>query len=175
MSRPLSSREKTLAALVGTVAFLFANFLLIDWGWKTITRTRADLDLRRKQLRHMESLSADLRFWEQRDAWLQARQPRLASADAAGVQLLDQIKELAKKHGVLLENPAIRVPERQPEFVSISVEIETKSPWPPLVALLHELQSPEHFNAVESANLKIDAADPTQMRGRFRIARWYAP
>jgi hypothetical protein len=23
--------------------------------------------------------------------------------------------------------------------------------------------------------LKIDATDPTQMRGRFKIARWFAP
>jgi hypothetical protein len=28
---------------------------------------------------------------------------------------------------------------------------------------------------VENANLKIDATDPTQLRGHFKIASWYAP
>jgi hypothetical protein len=27
----------------------------------------------------------------------------------------------------------------------------------------------------ESVNLQIDSADPTMMRGKFKIARWFAP
>ena len=44
-----------------------------------------------------------------------------------------------------------------------------------LIAFLHDLQAPGQFVALETANLKIDATDPTQLRGRFKIARWYAP
>ena len=174
MSRALSSREKTLAALVGVIVFLLGNFILIDWAWSSAGRLRADIAAQSKQLRTFAALTADRGFWEQRDAWLQSTQPRLANPDTAAVELLNSIKDLAKKHGVLLENPAIRVPEPQAEYVSVSVEIETKSPWKPLIAFLQELQSPAQFIAVESANLKIDGADATQMRGRFRIARWYA-
>jgi hypothetical protein len=57
----------------------------------------------------------------------------------------------------------------------VAIDIETKSPWSPLIAFLHELQTPGQFVALENANLKIDATDPTQLRGRFKIARWYAP
>lgn len=175
MSRTLTAREKQLALIVGTVVFLFGNYLLIEGIWKSTTRLRGEIASKTKQLQFSRSMTSDLAFWEQRDAWLKAKQPRLENPDTAGVQLLNQIKDLAKKHSVLLENPAIRVPERQANYTSISVEVETKSAWKPLISFLHELQNPEQFIAVETANLKIDPADATQMRGRFRIARWYAP
>ena len=175
MKHRLSSREQKLSVIVGGIVFLFVNYLLIEWGWTTHTRLQAAIAGQKKQLRLISSATGDLASWEKRDAWLQAQQPRLENADTAAVQLLDQIKVVAKNHAVLLENPAIRVSERQPEYVSVSVEIETKSPWTPLIKFLHELQSSGQFVAVESANLKVDASDATQMRGRFRIARWYAP
>jgi hypothetical protein len=175
MSRTLSRREKTLAAIVAAVVFVFANFFLLDWCWKSVAKGRTEIVTKRKQLAALESLSEQRDFWEQRSAWLTAKQPKLASSDDAAVQLLNKIKDLARKHEVLLERPSIRVAERQPEYVSISVEVETKSAWKPLIGFLRELQSPEQFIAVESASLKIDTADATQMRGRFRIAQWYAP
>lgn len=173
MSRTLSAREKTLATIVGAVVFVFVNIMAIDWCWKTVSRLRAGIASKSKQLQMVRTLAGDLAFWEKRDAWLQASQPQLANADTAGVELLNQVKELAKKHGVLLEKPEIHLPERRPDYVSISVEVETKSAWKPLIDFLHELQRPDRFIALESTNLKIDPADPTQMRGRFRIARWY--
>jgi hypothetical protein len=114
-------------------------------------------------------------LWAQREQWLQAKQPRLENPDTAGVQLLDSVRELARRHTVLLENAAIRTPEHRPNCTSVALEVETKSPWSPLVEFLQELQTPEQFVALESVNLKIDPADATQVRGRFKIARWYAP
>ena len=175
MNHTLSTREKWLAIAVGGVLFLFANVFLVERFMQRGERLRADIAAKTKQLQHMQSLTEDLAFSEQREGWLQAKQPKLTNPDTAGVQLLNQIKDLARQHSVLLENPAIRLPDRQPDHVSISVEVETKSPWKPLIAFLHELQTPEQFIAVETANLKIDDADATKMHGRFKIARWYAP
>jgi hypothetical protein len=175
MSRTLSTREKWLAIIVGGVLFVFANVFLVQRFVQRESRLRADIAAKTKQLQHMQSLTEDLAFSELRDTWLQAKQPKLTNPDTAGVQLLNQIKDLAKQHSVLLENPAIRLPDRQAAHVSISVEVETKSSWKPLIAFLHDLQNPEQFIAVESANLKIDDTDATKMHGRFRIGRWYAP
>ena len=91
------------------------------------------------------------------------------------MQLFDFVKELARRHTVLLENPTMHPPEPRPNCISVALEIETKSGWAPLVEFLEELQTPEHFVALESANLKVDPADATQVHGRFKIARWYAP
>ena len=175
MNRSLSTREKSLVTVVAVVLSLFANIALIDWCWKTHNRLRTDIAAKSRQLKMVQTLTGDLSFWEQRDAWLQASQPRLTNSDTAGVQLLDHIKQLGRKHNVLLASPAIRVPERQPEYVSCSIEIETKSAWKPLVDFLRELQSPDQFIAVESSNFKIDVTDPAQMKSQLRVARWYGP
>ena len=175
MSRSLSTREKWLAGFVAALVFLGVTVFLIDGYVRQRALLRGELASRAKQLRIARTLTEDLAFWQQRDEWLRVNQPRLTDSDAAGVQLLDRVKELAKKHAVLLENPALRPAEPQPAYTSVAVEVETKSAWPAVIAFLHELQTPEQFIALENANLKIDAADPTQMRGRFKIARWFAP
>ena len=175
MKRTLTTREKRLAWFVGGVAFLFGNYYFIERAWTAHSELQSSIAAQKKQLRLIESLSGDAAFWEKREAWLQTQQPRLGNPDTAAVQLLDQIKVAAKNHEVLVENPVIRTADRQPEYISISVEVETKSPWLPLIKFLHELQRGSQFVAVETANLKIDATDPTQMRGRFRVARWYSP
>ena len=175
MIRTMSQREKVLGGIVGLAAFLFLNFLLVDYFLKTRARATADLAARHRQLKNMQALTASKALWEKREAWLNEKQPKLANPDSAGVQLLDQVKQLARKHSVLLDNPAIRIPNPRPEYTSISVEVETKSSWKALIAFLSELQAPEQFIVCESANLARDSTDATLMRGRFRIARWHAP
>jgi hypothetical protein len=174
MSHTLSPREKKLAWIVGTAAFIFTNYLVIEWAWRQHDQLQASIVSQKKQLLLIESLFGNSDFWNKRESWLQSQQPHLDNPDTAAVQLLDLVKAVAKGQEVLVENPVIRVPERQPEYISVSVEVETKSTWAPLVHFLYELQRGAQFIAVESANLKIDPTDPTQVRGRFRIARWYA-
>lgn len=175
MSGSLSSREKNLSIFVGAIVCLAVTFFVGDYFLKNRAILNADLAAKTRQLKTTGMLSREKALWEKREAWLRDKQPKLANEDGAGVQLLDQIKELAKKHSVLLDSPVIRPPLRKPDYTAIGVEIETKSSWRALIAFLGELQSPEQFIVLDSANLKIDATDPTQMRGKFKIARWYAP
>ena len=175
MSGPLSTRERNLSILVGAIVFLLVTVFVTDYFLKSKARLTADLAVKTRQLRTMQMRSAEKGKWEQRAAWLAAKQPKLVSEERAGGQLLDQIKELAKKHSVLIESPVIRQSVRKPEYTAVGVEIETKSPWSALIAFLGELQTPEQFIVLDSANLKIDGTDATQMRGKFKIARWYAP
>jgi hypothetical protein len=37
------------------------------------------------------------------------------------------------------------------------------------------VQRPQEFVVFENVNLAIDGNDPTMMRGKFKIARWFAP
>jgi len=175
MIRPLNPREKWLTIIVSAIVVIGGNALLIESFWKNKERLQHDFTVKTRQLHSMQELVADRPFWEQRDQWLQETQPKFVNGDTAGVELLERVKSLAQKHSVLLENPAIRSPEKLSTHIAVAIDIETKSPWPPLIAFLHELQSPSQFVAVESANLKIDSADPSQLRGRFKISRWYAP
>ena len=83
--------------------------------------------------------------------------------------LLDQVKEIAGKHNVLIERPAIGAGDSTPDHQSVFASFETKSPWPPLLRFLFDVQQPESFVVFESVQLQIDNADPTMMRASSRL------
>ena len=175
MSGPLSTREKTLSILVGTVAFLLVTFFVSDYFLKSKARLTAELAVKTRQVKAMQMRSADKAVWEQRAAWLAEKQPKAGDEKRAGVQLQEQIKELAKKHGVVPESPIIPDAVSKPYYLAIGYNIQTKSTWKELIAFLGELQTPEQFIAFDFVKLTIDGADSTKMHGEFKIARWYAP
>ena len=175
MSGTLSSRERILSILVGSIAFILITFFVADYFLKNKARLDADLALKTRVLKRVQGLGAEKALYEQRDVWLREKQPRLDNEDRAGEQLREQVKELAKKHTVLIDKAEFRATERKPEYTAIGIVINTKSSWAALIAFLGELQTPEQFIVFDLAKLKIDDTDQTQMRGEFKIARWYAP
>ncbi len=175
MKAQLTQREKVLSIAVGSAAFLFVNFFVVDFFLKK----KAALDLgivrQKSQLAATRMRFAEKATWQEREAWLVAKQPKITNEDSAGVQLLDQVNKLASAQGVVLENPVIRPAARRPDTVAISVEVALKSPWKSLVPFMSALQQPDQFMVLEKANLKIDSKDQTQMEARFTVAKWYAP
>jgi hypothetical protein len=113
-------------------------------------------------------------LWIKRDEWIRQHQPTLKNPAEASA-LLDQLKQVAGKYRVLIENPAIGSGETTPYHQTVFASIDTKSPWPPLAHFLYDVQQPDAFVVFETVNLAIDGSDPTTMRGKFKIARWFAP
>jgi Type II secretion system (T2SS), protein M subtype b len=171
----MSPRERTMAMIVGAAAFVVISYLVVDYFLSNQTRLRGELARNTAAISAMRRQLAEKPMWDQREAWLKAKQPTLASEDTAGVQLLDRVKEVAKKNAVQISSQALRPPTHTGDYSSIGVELETTSTWPSLIGLLRELQGPEQFIVFEGVNLKIDDKDATQMRGSFKIAKWYAP
>ena len=114
-------------------------------------------------------------LWAKREKWLQQHQPVFKGAGEASTLLDEQLRPVAAKHTVLVENPAIGTGESTPNHQSVWASIETKSHWDALVHFLYDVQQPEAFIVFESVNLIIDPTDPTMMHGKFKIARWFAP
>jgi hypothetical protein len=172
----MSSRERMLATVIGIVAVLVLSYLVVDYFLKSQTRLRTDLARNTSAIAMMRRQMAEKPMWDQREAWLQEKQPKLTtSEDVAGNQLLNHVKEVAKKNAVQVSSQALRPAAHQPDYSAISVDLETTSTWPSLIGFMRELQGPEQFIVLESVNLKIDDKDATQMRGIFKIARWFAP
>ena len=170
----LNRRERILLLLVGGTVFLLLNL----WIWSALlgsaSRARADLAERKATRTQQRLFLKERKLWSKRDDWLKKNQPTLKSPVEASA-LLDQVKQVAGKQNIVIENPAIGSGDSTPQYQAVFASVETKSPWPPLVRFLYEVQQPESFVVFESVNLAIDPKDPTLMRGKFKIARWFAP
>ena len=170
----MNRRERVLLLIVLGTVFIFVN--LFAWTWILGALRRAHTDLAKaKSARAQQSVYVRERSrWEKRDQWLRQHQPTLKSAAEAST-LLDELKQIATKHNIVIENPAIGSGETTAYHQTVFASIEVKCPWPALVHFLYDVQQPDSFLIFESVNLAVDTGDPTLMHGKFKIARWFAP
>jgi hypothetical protein len=159
--------------VAGTV-FVLLNLWILSWIFSALGGARRELAAHKATLAEQAPYIKERDTWMKRDEWLRQHQPVLKNPAEASA-LLDQLREVAGKYNILVENPAIGSGETTPYHQTVFASIETKSPWPPLVHFLYDVQRPDAFIVFENVNLAIDGSDPTMMRGKFKIARWFAP
>ena len=170
----MNPRERLLSWIVaGTLMVLF-NLWILTSVLGAVGSARKELATRRSKLAEQALYVKERSMWTKREEWLRKHQPVLNNPAEASA-LLDQLREVAGKYNIEVENPAIGTGETTPYHQTVFASIETKSPWPPLVHFLYDVQHPERFVVFENVNLAIDGNDPTMMRGKFKIARWFAP
>jgi hypothetical protein len=170
----LNQRERILSAIVAGVVFLLLNWIVWSKLLGSLEQARAELAARRDTRKVQEVFIRERTLWEKNAQWLTEHQPALKGPGEAST-LLDQIKQIAGKHNVVIENPAIGTSDATPERQAVFASFEVKSPWPPLVKFLYDVQQPDSFVVFESITLSIDPADNTAMRGKMKAARWFAP
>lgn len=175
MSLPISSRERNLLLIVGGLVAVFLNLFLINFFLKNRARLQQELRSKAGQLAAMQALYSERDKWAQRADWLKDKQPKLVNQDLARGQLLEEVRELARLTNVQPLEPQLNEPEFRPHCTAVIVSIETRSTWPALRDFLYQMQKPDRFIVFESVNLQTDKEDKTQMHGKFRIAKWYAP
>jgi hypothetical protein len=170
----MNQRERLLSWIVAGALIVLVNLVILSWLFGALGRARNKLAARKAALAEQSVYVKERDLWTKRDQWLRDHQPTLKNPAEASV-LLDQLKQVAGKYNVLIQNPAIGSGETTPNHQTVFASIETKSPWPPLVHFFYDVQKPDAFVVFESVNLAIDGSDPTMMRGKFKIARWFAP
>lgn len=170
----LNRRERVLLTIVAATILLLVNWLIWSSLLGKLSRTRANLATQKSARAQQMVFLREREMWQKRSDWIAQHQPVLKSPAEAST-LLDQVKQVAAKHEILLENPQIGSGDTTPNYQAVFASVETKSPWPPLVRFLYDVQQPDSLVVFESVNLAIDSADPTMMRGKLKIARWFAP
>src|ERR1700737_100674 len=170
----MSQRERVMTLAIAGILLLLINIFIWRWLLGTTSGSRSELAARKATRSEQSLYMKERELWAKRDQWLQKTQPTLKGAEEAST-LLDQLKQIAGKYNIVIENPAIGSGETTPNHQTVFASIETKSPWPPLVHFLYDVQQPESFIVFETVNLMIDSSDPTMMRGKFKVARWFAP
>ena len=170
----MNPRERVLAWVAAGTVFVLLNLFILNWIFGALASAQKRVAARRSALAEQILYVKERDVWTKRDEWIRQHQPTLKDPAEASA-LLDQLKEIAGKYNVLIENPAIGSGETTPYHQTVFASIETKSPWPPLVHFLYDVQRPDAFIVLENVNLAIDGSDPAMMRGKFKIARWFAP
>jgi hypothetical protein len=170
----MNRRERVLAMIVAGAILLLLNLFVWNWLFSMAGRARVELAARRAVRQEQSVYLREKKLWQERDQWIEQHLPVLKNSAEAST-LLDQLKQVAEKHKILIENPAIGTGETTPYHQSVFASIETKSPWPPLVHFLYDVQQPDAFIVFDNVNLVIDGSDQTMMRGKFKITKWFAP
>ena len=170
----LNPRERVLSWIVAGSLFVVVNLLILSWIFGALGRARSELATRKATLAEQALYMKERDLWIKRDEWIRQHQPTLKNPAEASA-LLDQLKQVASKYSVLIQNPAIGSGETTPNHQTVFASIETKSPWPPLVHFLYDVQQPDAFVVFENVNVIVDGSDPTMIQGKFKIARWFAP
>jgi hypothetical protein len=175
MMAQLSQRERMLATVVGAVLLLVLNLVVIKFFMKNQRRLRDEFATKTGQLQVNRTRFENKETWAQRDAWLKEKQPVLKNEGTAGGELLEEIREVAKKTDVQPLEPQILNPERHPLYISVPVSIEAKASPKALRDFLYQMQGPDRFIVFETAKLQIDKDDKALMHCTFKIAKWFAP
>lgn len=170
----MNPRERMLAAIVVGAIVLLLNIVIWSKVFGALGSARAELAALNTARATQKVYMKERDLWAKRDQWLNQHQPALKSQGESST-LLEEVKQIAGKDNILIENPAIGSSDSTADHQAVFASIETKSPWPPLVHFLYNVQQPDSFIVFESVNLQIDSSDPTSMRGKFKIARWFAP
>jgi hypothetical protein len=170
----MNQRERLLALSVAGILFLLVNLAIWSALFGMSAGARADYATQRASRAEQKVYLEEEKMWKKRADWLKKNQPRLNNPAEAST-LLTQVKQIAGKYNVQIDNPQIGAVESTPSHQSVSATFETKSNWEQLVHFLYETQKPQAFTVFENVNLIVDPTDPTVMRGRFKIARWFAP
>jgi hypothetical protein len=169
----MNPRERVLSWIVAGTVFVLLNLWILSWILGALGAAHKEVAARRAKLAEQTLYIKERDLWTKREEWIRKHQPVLNNPAEASA-LLDQFKQVAGKYNVLVENPAIGAGETTPYHQTVFASIETKSPWPPLVHFLYDVQRPDAFIVFENVNLTVDGSDPTMMRGKFKIARWFA-
>ena len=170
----MNQRERIMTLVIAGILFLLVNIFIWRWLLGAIGNSRRALASRQATRSQQVVYMRERELWAKRAQWVEKNQPSLKGAEEAST-LLDQLKQVASKYNILIENPAIGPGESAPTHQTVFASIETSSHWQDLVHFLYDVQQPDAFVVFESVNLAIDANDPTTMRGKFKIERWFAP
>ena len=121
-----------------------------------------------------EAAAGDLEFWEGRQAWLDQHLPSVGNAGKAQGELLDYLRETARKRGLRTDDPILAKAEDGGHYREVVVTIEAQGPDEAVFRWLAEMQSPEKFQVVKYLSLGPDrgSAEP-ELECTVTLARWY--
>src|SRR3982751_6667798 len=115
----MNRRERILSLTVAGALFALVNLFLWSSVLGALGRSRTDLAQRKMMRKEQEVFMKERDLWAQRDQWLQQHQPEFNGAAEASTLLEQQLRPVAAKHNILLENAQIGAGETTPSHQTV--------------------------------------------------------
>src|SRR5947207_13441465 len=100
----MNQRARMMTLVIVAILLLLVNILVWRWVLGTIGNSRRELSARKATRAEQNVYMRERELWAKRDEWLQKTQPTLKGAEEAS-NLLEQLKQIAGKYNILVENP----------------------------------------------------------------------
>ena len=124
----MNQRERILALSVGGILFLLINLAIWSALFGMSAGARADYATQRATRTEQTVYLGEEKMWKKRAEWLKKKQSRLNNPAEAST-LLTQVKQIAGKYNVQIDNPQIGAVETTSSHQAVSATFETKSDW----------------------------------------------
>src|SRR5215467_9721156 len=122
----MNQRERVLSWIVAGTVVVLVNLWILSSLWGAVASAQKEFGSRRSKLAEQAVYVRERNTWTKRDEWMRQRQPELKNPAEASA-LLDQIREIAGKYNILVENPAIGTGETTQYHQTVFASVETKS------------------------------------------------
>src|SRR5207247_529276 len=106
-------RESLLSFVVAGIVLVLLNLWILSWIFGALGGARKELAKRKATIAEQALYMKERDLWMKRDEWIRQRQPTLKNPAEASA-LLDQLREVADKYNILIENPKIGPGETTP-------------------------------------------------------------
>ena len=171
--RRLTKRESKLLVIFLGAIFVILNFMGVAFLVGRQGELRSKLgDLRNERL-EANSWLAEKDLWQQREEWMDSKQPKLQNTGEANAALLEALQTGARKQNITIMEQGFGEPNTQPSYQEISVKLKINGSLESITRWLVELQQPGNFQAVPTLSMKSDS-DPSKVICELTVARWYA-
>src|ERR1700744_6446995 len=120
----MNQRERTMTLAIAGILFLLINLFLWRMVLGNISTSRRELVTRKSTRAEQVVYMRERDLWKKREEWLEKTQPALKGAEEPS-NLLEQVKQVAGKYNILIENPAIGAGETTPNHQTVFASIET--------------------------------------------------
>ena len=100
--------------------------------------------------------AAQASVWEERMAWLDKTLPTMTNRDQAQAELLEDLRESAKKLDLDIDGLSFVKPDKTSAYQEVAVKINLDGPERKVYQWLAEIQSPSAFRAVKFLRIRPD-------------------
>jgi hypothetical protein len=149
----MKNREQQLALVFGGMVLVF----LLSFTFRTYQKQTRGLHQEREvldlQKLETDSWLAQREELEQRDAWLQAKRPRIRSARAATADLGEQLESLAKASKLTVSSSKLMDPVVEDGEVELSATMTLEGNMEGLVRWCSQVQDPIQFRLFKGFTL----------------------